>query len=305
MEIVYLDEEYRLKYDDPIVSAIGFFDGLHLGHMKLVDEVIRIGNKKGYKKALMTFDHQPLYVLGKIKKEYCLTSMYDRRKILQEKGIDYLFVVHFSREVAKMTPHDFIKKYLIDLSICHIVCGFDFHFGDHNLGNHETLKLYDPDHLKVSVIDEVVYDEKKVSSSRIREAIEMGNMELVSILLGRDYKIHGKVIEGRKVGRQLGFPTANIDYSLYLLPARGVYASKVIIDHKEYLGMCNVGYNPTIGTLNKKSVEVHIFDFNEDIYGEDIEIIFLKKTRGETQFHSKEELIKQLTYDKESIKKQF
>lgn len=151
------------------------------------------------------------------------------------------------------------------------------------------------------MIDEVVYDHEKVSSSRIRNAIKEGNMELVSILLGRDYKIHGKVIEGRKVGRQLGFPTANIDYSSYLLPSRGVYASKVIVDHKEYLGMCNVGYNPTIGTLDKKSVEVHIFDFTKDIYGEDIEIVFLKKTRGESQFNSREELIQQLTYDKKSI----
>ncbi len=304
MQIIYLDENVQFN-KEKIVSAIGFFDGLHLGHMKLVDEVIHIANKKGYKKALMTFDHHPLYVLGKIDTEYHITSMDDRIHLLEEKGIDYLFIICFTKEVSQTSYKDFIKRYLLNLHIVHVVCGFDFHFGSKNEGDCFKLKDHDPSLLQVSIIDEVLYQEKKVSSTRLREAIEEGNMELTTILLGRHYTIHGEVIEGRKIGRQLGFPTANIDYSSYLLPKRGVYAVYVFINHKKYLGMCNIGYNPTVGILPQKSVEVNIFDFDEDIYGIDISLSFLKMIRGEWHFQTKEELIRQLNKDKKSIKDNF
>lgn len=303
MKVIYLDDNVKLD-DEYIVSAIGFFDGLHLGHMKLVDEVINVAKQKHYKKALMTFDHHPLFVLGYMEKEYYLTTMEDRIHILEEKGIDYLFIIHFTKEVASVSYQDFIQKYLLDLNIKHVVCGFDFRFGNKNQGDCYKLKNYDPS-LSVSIIDEVVYLGEKVSSTRIRNAIKDGEMELVKSLLGRNYKIHGEVKEGRKIGRQLGFPTANIDYSSYLLPQRGVYAVYVLVDQQKYLGMCNIGYNPTVGALSNKSVEVNIFDFDEDIYYQDIEIIFLKKTRGESQFQTREQLINQLNRDRESIKNEF
>lgn len=304
MEIIYLDHQ-KLNIHEPICSAIGFFDGLHLGHMQLVDKVIEISKEKGMKKALMTFDHHPLYVLGRITKEHYLTSMRDRIQLLEDKGIDYLFIIQFTKEVATLSPQDFIDKYLIQLSIQHVVCGFDFHFGFQNLGDAKTLKNYDQHHLNVTVIDEVIYDGEKISSTRIRKVIELGHMGLAKKLLGRRYMIRGKVIAGRRLGRNFGFPTANIDYSNYFLPKRGVYAVEVIVGQQSYLGMCNVGYNPTVGTLNRKSVEVNIFDFDEDIYGQEIRILFIKKIRDEKQFSNQNELIKQLRCDKESIQKQF
>ncbi|MEE0966537.1 MAG: bifunctional riboflavin kinase/FAD synthetase [Bacilli bacterium] len=305
MEIVYLDENTQLNNDVSIVSAIGFFDGLHLGHMALVDRVIEVADKKGCKKALMTFDHHPLYVLGRMSKDYYLTSMMDRKHILKNKGIDYLFVIKFSKQVAGLSPKDFIETYLIRLNIHHVVCGFDFHFGSKNSGNSETLKTYNPSILKVDVIDEVLYLNEKISSTRTRKAIEDGDMRLAAMLLNRFYKITGTVIDGRKLGRKLGFPTANINYGSYLLPAIGVYAVYVYIDNKKYLGMCNVGHNPTVGTLEKRSVEVHIIDFDEKIYDKIVEIEFIEKTRGEVHFKSQDELIQQLKKDKESIKNHF
>ena len=305
MEIVYLNENTQLNNETSIVSAIGFFDGLHLGHMALVDKVIEVADKKGYKKALMTFDHHPLYVLGRMPKDYYLTSMNDRKEILEKKGIDYLFVIEFNKEVAALAPEDFIERYLVALNIHHDVCGFDFHFGSRNSGSSETLKSYNPALLKADVIDEVLYLNEKISSTRTRKAIEEGDMMLASILLNRPYKITGEVIDGRKLGRKLGFPTANINYGSYLLPGIGVYAVNVYIDHIKYLGMCNVGHNPTVGTLEKRSVEVHIIDFDESIYDKTIEIEFIEKIRGEVHFNSKDELIEQLTRDRQSIKSKF
>lgn len=139
MEIVYLDGQ-KVNIVEPICSAIGFFDGLHIGHMALVNEVKRVSEQKGYKKALMTFDHYPLYVLGKIKEEKYLTSMNDRISLLEKEGLDYLFIVKFTKEVAALSPEDFINQYLIDLHVKHIVCGFDFRFGKYNAGNTMTLQ---------------------------------------------------------------------------------------------------------------------------------------------------------------------
>lgn len=305
MEVIYLDEDTKYCSEDPIVTAIGFFDGLHLGHMALVNKVKDIAHKKGYKKALMTFDHHPLFVLKKIEKEYYMTSMDDRIDLLEKEGIDILFVIRFSNNVAQLAPCDFIERYLIKRNICHIVCGFDFHFGYRNRGDCQTLIDYNQEILKVDVIDEVFYLNEKISSTRTRQAIKQGNMDLVYRLLNRYYKIKGKVVDGRKVGRKLGFPTANMEYDSYLLPHSGVYAVNVIYQNRKYLGMCNVGYNPTIGALEKMSVEVYIFHFHEEIYNKDIEIEFLKKIRDEIHFLSEEELIIQLNKDRENIKSHF
>lgn len=302
MEVIYLNDD--VKIDTPIVSAIGFFDGLHLGHQKLLDKVCSISQEKGYKKAIMTFNHHPLYVLGKEKEEYYLTSMEDRIALLKD-DFDYLLVIDFTKEVASLSYDVFIEKYLIALNIKHVVCGFDFRFGYMNKGDCYILKDYNPALLDVSIVDEVVYEREKVSSTRIRKEIDEGNMEKVKILMGRYYTMTGKVIEGRKLGHSLGFPTANLDYKNYYLPKRGVYAVIVIYDSKKYLGMCNIGYNPTMGSLLKKSVEVNIFDFDKEIYNEEISLVFLDKTRGESQFNSPDELKVQLTHDKNYIKENY
>lgn len=302
MEIVYLNGQ-QLDITEPICSAIGFFDGLHIGHMALVNEVIRVSDEKGYKKALMTFDHYPLYVLGRISKEKYLTSMADRISLLEQSGIDYLFIIQFTREVAALTPEDFIQRYLISSHIQHVVCGFDFRFGNRNLGDAQTLRKYFGSH--VSVIDEVLYKGEKISSSRIKLVLEEGNIDDMNALLGRHYCVLGKVIHGRRIGHSIGFPTANIDYQSYFLPCGGVYAVKAYVHDCVYLGMCNIGYNPTFTALDKPSLEVYILDFDDDIYDMTVKVEFYHLIRKEKPFSSQDELIHQLKKDENYVREYF
>ena len=302
METIYLNSE-KLNIDKPICSAVGFFDGIHIGHMVLINEVIRVSKEKGYKKALITFDHSPAFVLGYFKEERCLTSMEDRQKILEELGFDYLFIIAFNKDVAALSPQDFISYYLLNANIKHVVCGFDFRFGSHNLGDVKTLNACHE--FETSIIDEVMYKGEKISSTRIRQILADGQIDDMNELLGRYYTVHGEVVKGRQIGHSIGFPTANVDYQSYFLPCNGVYAVKVKVNQIDYIGMCNIGFNPTFTALDKPSLEVYIFDFDDDIYGEDISIEFHYFIRKEKAFASKAELIVQLQTDKDYINDYF
>ncbi|MEG0275437.1 MAG: bifunctional riboflavin kinase/FAD synthetase [Coprobacillus sp.] len=302
MEVIYLNGQ-QLNINEPICTALGFFDGLHIGHMALIKEVIKEADEMGYKKALMTFDHHPLYILGVMKEEQYLTTMDDRIRILEEMGLDYLFVIEFTKEVAALKPLDFIQKYIISQNVKHVVCGFDFKFGDKNSGNSQTLK--DCHEFKTSVIDEVMFHNQKISSTRIRDILQKGNINEINHLLGREYCISGKVIKGRQIGKTIGFPTANVDYNAYFLPCGGVYATKVYLDDEVFIGMCNIGYNPTFVALDKPSLEVFILDFNRNIYGCDLHVEFYHLIRKEQTFSSKDELVKQLYNDQEYVRAYF
>lgn len=298
MEVIRLKGQ-QLNIKEPICSAVGFFDGLHRGHMALVNEVIRVAKEKDYKTALMTFDHHPLFVLGRLKEERYITTMEDRIELLEESGIDYLFIIEFNQEVAFLLPQDFIQNYILNSHIQHVVCGFDFHFGQKNMGSSKDFQ--DCPDLDVSVIEEVDYKGEKISSSRIRQLLDKGHIDEMNEILGRHYQVKGQVIKGRQIGHAIGFPTANIDYHSYFLPARGVYAVKFYLHDEVYLGMCNIGLNPTFTALDKPSLEVHIFDFDQDIYGEEVMIEFYAKMRSEVHFSSKEQLIEQLHQDQKQI----
>ncbi len=302
MKDIHLDG-HKIPIQDNIVSAIGYFDGLHLGHMALVKETLSISKTKGYKSALMTFDHQPGYILGYLKEEKYLSSMLDRKEILEQLGIDYLFIIDFSKDVAKLTPEKFIQKYLFNVSIKHLVCGFDFRFGYKNQGDASYLLEY-PD-IDISVIDEVIYNNIKISSSRIRQCLDLGKIKEANILLGRNYTITGKIIKGRQIGRTIGFATANVDYNNYYLPKRGVYVVKTYIHNQEYMGMCNIGLNPTFSELSYYSLEVNILDFNEDIYGEYLKVEFYDIIREEKSFANRQGLIDQLIHDQQYIRNYF
>lgn len=297
MEVIYLKgQEINVWHD--IVAAIGFFDGLHRGHQALIDEVKEVASQKKLKTALITFDHHPLYVLKMMPEEKYLTTMEDRQRILEKQDIDYLFVICFTREVAALSPKAFIEHYLVPCHIQHIVCGFDFHFGQANQGNAQDFY----DYFQVSVVDEVVDHDMKISSSRIRQELQLGHIEIANQLLNYPYRIKGVVIQGKQIGRTIGFPTANVDYQSYFLPKRGVYAVKVIIDHCVYLGMCNIGFNPTFHALKKLSLEVNILDFHQDVYGKEICVVFYQQLRDEKQFQSRDELMNQLQNDQQKVR---
>lgn len=299
MRIIYLNEQTDFEIQ-PSCVALGFFDGFHLGHLKLVDEVIKISKKDNLKKSLFTFDVQPKAYLTNQPFKY-LMSLEDKIKLLESYGFDYLFVLRFNHSTAKLMPEQFIQEFIIKPKIKHVVCGFDFHFGDHGLGNSAVLKANCHDDYQVTVIEKLEYDHHKISSSYLRKLLANGDVDLAAKLLSRPYCVSGEVIYGRQNGRRIGFPTANIDAKDYMLPENGVYGVKVYFDNRVYLGMANIGYNPTFTALPELSLEVNIFDFDKDVYGKTLTVAFIKKIRMEKKFNSVDELIEQLKQDKQQI----
>lgn len=299
MKVIHLSIDHFLNVEES-VCAIGFFDGLHLGHQQLLNEVENIAYKKGLKKAIMTFSKHPKQIL--CKDDYCyLMSLTEKIKLLEQRGFDYFYIIDFDCSVAQLVPNDFLEKYIINLKIRHVVCGFDFHFGRNGLGNSDTLKFYNPKLLNVTVIDEYTVDSLKVSSSYIKNLLNEGLIEKANQLLTRPYRISGKVIYGLQNGRKIGFPTANIDFGEYVVLKKGVYGVYLTVQGKQYKGMANIGYNPTVGLIDKLSLEVHIFGFDEDIYGKDVDVDFIFRVRDETKFESLNHLKEQLKKDKKRI----
>ena len=264
-------EEVNLK--EPLSLAIGFFDGLHLGHMSLINEVLKY--KGETKTAVMSFDVHPLCVL-KGEKRQSIITLDEKKELLEEMGIDYLLVIHFTKEVASLSPQAFIDEYLNKLPLKRLVCGYDFHFGDHNNGSIEDLKKQS---FELVVKDAVMYNEtEKVSSTLIKKLMDQGLIEEVNTLLDRPYKIKGTVIHGKQRGRLIGFPTLNIDYGMKYLPKRGVYGTIVEINHHYYIG-----------------------DFDEDVYGQEVKVTFYLYKREETVFNGLEGLKTQLTEDRKYL----
>lgn len=299
MEIIHLKKNQSHMLDNSVI-AIGYFDGLHLGHMQLIDEVKVISQKTGLKKGIMTFDKHPKVVFGQNDFQY-LMSLEEKIKMIEQMSFDYFFIIDFDEEVAHYEPETFISKYIVQNHIQYIVCGFDFHFGNHGKGNGHTLEELSQNNYQVKIIEKYEIDHKKVSSSVIRNYIHSGDIEKANQLLNRPYRITGKVIHGKKNGHKIGFPTANVEVGQYVVLKRGVYAVYIYVKGQCLKGMANIGINPTFGLLNKISLEVHIFDFDEDIYGESVDVDFIFYVRKETHFHTIDELITQLNRDKKDI----
>lgn len=289
-------EEVNLK--EPLSLAIGFFDGLHLGHMSLINEVLKY--KGETKTAVMSFDVHPLCVL-KGEKRQSIITLEEKKQLLEEMCIDYLLIIHFTKEVAALSPQAFIDEYLNKLPLKRLVCGYDFHFGDHNSGNIENLKKQS---FELIVKEPVMYDDvQKVSSTLIKHLMDQGLIEEVNTLLGRPYKVKGPVIHGKQRGRLIGFPTLNVDYGMKYLPKRGVYGTIVEINHRYYIGMANIGLNPTFNDIKRLSLEVNVLDFNEDVYGQEVEVSFYIYKREETVFNGLEGLKTQLIDDRKYLDK--
>ncbi|MCX7833673.1 MAG: bifunctional riboflavin kinase/FAD synthetase [Ignavibacteria bacterium] len=309
---IKLEDRDALYKTDSIIT-IGTFDGLHLGHKKILDTLISKGNLLNLRKVVVTFEPHPRLVLkNKSKKEIkLLTTSEEKLNYFQESGIDVVFIINFTEEFSKTSAVDFFKNYLIDkIGLKFLVIGYDHTFGKNREGNIETVKLlskqYKFDFLRV---DELRINNEIVSSTVIRNLINNKELEKASIFLGRNYSIIGKVISGDKRGQKLGFPTANIEIfdENKLIPPDGVYAVKVFINNQELLGMMNIGYRPTINksipTLSesKKFLEVHILDFDKDIYDEIIKVEFIKFIRDEKKFETIDKLVEQLKLDKKTV----
>ena len=289
MEVIKLN---GIKIAPNTVSAIGFFDGVHLAHKKLIDKTIEYGNKNNLKKAVITFDVHPKSVLFGLDYFY-ITPLERKIELFKAFDLDYIYIIEFNKEKASLQPHEFIDFYLKGINT--IVCGFDFKFGVRGSGNVTTLKEH-PE-IKSIVVDEITYDGYKVGSTHIRDLINSGLVDQIHEVMGDYYSVQGEVIHGAKKGRTIGYPTANIDTNDYLIPKTGVYATLTKVDGVWHKSMSSVGHNPTLNCMTDVSVESYIFDFDKEIYGEVIELKFIKRLRDELKFDSVEALITQIDKD--------
>ena len=294
MEIIKLN---GVKIKPNTVAAIGFFDGVHKAHRSLIDAAKTIAKKQDMHTAVITFDVHPKSVLFDLDYHY-ITPLKKKLDIIETYGIDTLYLIEFDADKAKLTPDTFINYYLNGLHT--LVCGFDFKFGTRGSGNVQT--LYRHPTIKSVVVDELTHEGYKIGSTHIRDLIMSGQMHHIKPILGRYYSIEGNVQHGASKGRGIGYPTANIDTGDYLIPKKGVYASFTRYKDKWYPSMSTVGHNPTMNCQSDISVESYLFDFNETIYGETIEIAFIKRLRDEQKFDSVEALVEQIkTDEKETL----
>lgn len=299
MEVIRLHQHQQSLLVKPIVIGIGQFDGLHKAHLTIIGKVKEIAKEKKAASAIMTFDPHPDFILGKRVDESYITPLEKKIQILGEIGIDYLFIVNFTLEVASMESVEFIKRYLNPLPLDTIVVGFDYKYGRRGLGTVETLKEHTKPAVVVHIVEEILYKDSKMGATLIRELLVKGDVETVKEILERYYSISGIVSEGGKVGRILGFKTANIELSeRYQELKSGVYGVIVRVKGVKHLGICNIGNNPTINTVARLRLEVHIMDFDEDIYGEEIAVDFVYRIRDELWFPKIEDLIEQIKCDR-------
>lgn len=293
----YIRETTEIYIAEPTVLSLGKFDGLHMGHKLLVDTMLK-KKQEGLKTVMFTFDIPPRVIVGK-EQPNVLTTNEEKEQIFAQTGIDYLIEYPFNETIRNMEPEEFIQMLVEKLHVKCIVAGTDFHFGHNRSGNYETLQKAGPLYgFETIIVEKKEYEHRDISSTFIREEIMAGNMEKANMLLGYEYFVKGEVVHGRKLGRTLGIPTVNLMPPVEkLLPPFGVYVSRVVIEGKTYGGMSNIGKKPTIEGENPVGVETHIFDYNEDVYGKEIEVQFLSYIRNEKKFDSVEKLKEQMTRD--------
>ena len=285
--------------------GLGNFDGLHIGHMALINTLIREAQLNNLCSVVYTFTRHPENILRKKLITPLLLTEQKKIELLSEINLDCLYFDDFNEEFSRLSPEDFVKKVLIDkLNIKLAVVGYDYRFGYMGQGDVEFLKELGKKYgFRVVVIPPIKCANEVISSTRIRQSIIKGELETSYKLLGRNYSITAEVVSGRRIGNTIGFPTANIHPERFLvLPANGVYITKTLLDGKLYNSMTNVGYNPTFEDVKEKTVETHIIDFNQDIYGKKIEVFFLKKIRDEKKFESVELLKQQISKDMQTTR---
>ncbi|MEI6122492.1 MAG: bifunctional riboflavin kinase/FAD synthetase [Bacteroidota bacterium] len=289
------------------VVSTGTFDGVHKGHRAIIKRVNEIAEQHKLKSVIVTFEPHPRVALGNEGTHLkLLTTLDEKLAIFEELGIDIVFVIDFTSEFAAMPYEVYVKDFLVkELKAKYVVLGFNHHFGNHRSGNHDTLfKSGEVYGFQVEEVSEQTEGNIVPSSTKIRLLLEHNHVEEANILLSYNYSLVGKVVEGNQIGKQIGFPTANLKVAdvLKQIPANGVYAVQIVVDNELFEGMCNIGNNPTF--VNRpRSIEVHIFGFDRTIYGKNIKLVFKYFVRNEKKFTGVKELTKQLARDKKIILK--
>lgn len=296
MQVYHLHFPFEDLPNIPSATAIGYFDGIHLGHQTVIQQCVQLAQEYHIQPALMTFHPHPKEILKNEILSY-ITPLQDKIEFVAQLGIEVVYVVHFTYAVSQMSPKDFIDQVLLPLGIQHVVVGFDFRFGREGAGDARTLHHESNGLLKVHIVDPIVRGERKISSSIIREKLLCGEVEEVCEFLARPYTLQGTVVHGQKMGREIGFPTANVALKeRYFLPKKGVYGVRVLVGQEKYFGVMNIGIKPTF-LSHELTIEVHILDFSRELYGEEITIEVLFFIREEKKFVSVEELTSQIKQD--------
>lgn len=303
MQIYYSIDDFK-----PVKNAVvtsGTFDGVHVGHKKILSRLTEIARKSGGETVVITFWPHPRLVLYPDDKQLRLLNTFEEKaELLKKEGVNHLLRIPFTKEFSQLSSEDFITKILVEkIGTKKLVIGYDHHFGKNREGSFEQLTLNAPKYgFEVEEIPRQDVDHVAVSSTAIRKAIESADLDTANHLLGQPYTLSGRVVKGDQLGRQLGYPTANVEIdSLHkLIPADGIYAVRVHHANASYKGALYIGNRPTVdGT--KKVIEVNMFNFAQEIYGESLTVEFHKFIRGDRKFDSLDELKDQITLDKEKV----
>lgn len=295
---------------NPVVT-IGTFDGVHLGHRKIISRLHDLAASIDGESVIFTFDPHPRKVVAASETNLrLLTSLDEKIALFEQSGIDHLVVYPFTPEFAQLTYEEFVEQILVgQIHTKSLVVGYDHKFGKGRKGDFDLLKsCADRLGFQIEKLDVLLMNESHISSTKIREAIQSGDFETANAFLGYRFSLHGTVVEGQKIGRTINYPTANIDTSDpdKIIPGYGVYAVVVTVQNTEYLGMLNIGSRPTVNhNADHRTVEVNILDFDADIYGEEIKVVFYHKLREEQRFASLDALKEQLAKDKINTKSFF
>ncbi len=294
----HLDE---FKKPEKTVVTTGTFDGVHVGHQKIINRLVDVANKTGAESVILTFFPHPRMVLHQDLDIKLIQTLQERIRELGATGLDHLIIHPFSKEFSRLSSLEFVRNILVNqLGVETLVIGYDHHFGRNREGSFEHLKEFGPVYgFEVEEIEVQDVDQISVSSTKIRKALKAGDVVSAATFLTRPFELEGEVVKGKQLGRKLGFPTANIkipeSYKIY--PKNGVYAVDVQYNNRSFKGMLNIGFRPTIDGEDL-SIEVHIFDFDKEIYGETIRIFLTKMIREEIKFDSVSDLKAQLEKDK-------
>lgn len=303
-ELVFLKNVER---DPNSVISVGTFDGVHAGHRAIMDTVAEKAEKQGGRSVIVTFDPHPRNIINPGEEGIkLLTTLEERAEILEELGIDLMVVIPFDRDFSLLSSEEFVRDIIYDkIGVSEFVIGYDHQFGRNREGTIETIeKIGEELDFDTYVVSKREVGAKTVSSTAIRNAIsEEGNMRQAAEFLQRPYRLNGMVVHGDKRGKEIGFPTANIkpEHNKKIIPKNGVYAVRLRINGDWYDGMMNIGTRPTFEGQTQ-TLEVHLFNFNEDIYGKEVQVRFYERIRDEKKFSGKEELVEQLGNDKKEVR---
>lgn len=299
---VYTDLDQFKEVVNPVVT-IGTFDGVHIGHRKIIQRIKEVAKKVNGETVLLTFFPHPRMILhpedNKVK---LITSQEEKIELLARESIDHLIIHPFTPEFSNLSSIEFIRNILVEkIGTKKLVIGYNHHFGKNREGSFKHLKEFsDVYGFEVEEIPAQDIDNVSISSTKIRNALLEGDVETANLYLGHSYQLRGEVVEGDKIGREIGFPTANIQVKdrYKLIPANGVYAVDVVCNGEKHKGMLNIGNRPTVNN-NRNAIEVNIFNFDKNIYGKEIGVFFKKRIRDEKKFDNLEELKNQLIKDKQ------